>query len=225
MKKIQLIQQIKEQGLVAVLRADSSDEVVKMAEEAIAGGIKIIEITMTVPNALQAIKHLTARYSSDPQSKMPFAVIGSGTVLDAPTARACILAGSQYIVAPSLNTETVKMCNLYRVPILPGVMTITEIQQALELGADIVKLFPGNLYDPSIIKTIKGPLPQANILPSGGVNVQNLGDWIRAGAFAVSIGSDLTMEAVASGDMSRVREQAKRYVEAYHQAIGTQKGY
>lgn len=218
MKKINLIQQMHECGVVAVLRADSAEQVIEMAEQAIAGGIKVIEITMTVPGALHAMEQLSARYSSDPASGKPFAIIGAGTVLEAATARQCILAGAEFVVGPSLKAETVKMCNLYRVPILPGVMTIADVQSALELGVDVVKLFPGNLYDPSIIKTMKGPMPQANFMPTGGVNVDNLADWIKGGAFAVGIGSDLTKEAVATGDMTHVRRQAERYMKAYRLA-------
>ena len=218
MKKMRLLQQMHEQGVVAVLRSDSAEQVVEMANQAIEGGIKVIEITLTVPNALQAIEQLSTRYSSNAGSEKPFAIIGAGTVLDASTARASILAGAEFVVGPSLQADTVKMCNLYRIPILPGVMTIADVQQALELGVDVVKLFPGNLYDPSIIKTMKGPLPQANFMPTGGVNVANLGDWIKGGAFAVGIGSDLTKEATATGDMTHVRRQAERYMEAYRHA-------
>ncbi|NMM51708.1 bifunctional 2-keto-4-hydroxyglutarate aldolase/2-keto-3-deoxy-6-phosphogluconate aldolase [Paenibacillus aquistagni] len=221
MKKIQLLKQIHEQGVVAVLRADNHEQVIEMAEEAILGGIKVIEITMTVPKALRAIEELASKYSTIQDDDKPFAIIGAGTVLDAATARACILAGAAFVVGPSLQEDTVKLCNRYRVPIMPGVMTIADVQTALELGVDIVKLFPGNLYDPSIIKTMKGPLPQANFMPTGGVNVDNLADWIKAGAVAVGIGSDLTKEAVATGDMSCVRKQAQRYMAAYREAVGT----
>lgn len=215
MKKLKLIQQIIEGGVVAVLRGRSAEEVVKMAEHAIAGGIKIIEITMTVPHALDAIRTLSTRYSSEDPSASNYAVIGSGTVLDSETARATILAGAEFVVAPCIQEETIRLCNRYRVPIMPGVMTIQEIQTALELGADVVKLFPGNLYSPAMIKTIKGPLPQANIMPTGGVSLDNLAEWIDAGAVAVGIGSDLTNEAVKTGDYSRVALKAAQYMEAY----------
>lgn len=218
MDKMRVIQQIQEHGVVAVLRGDSPDEVVEMAGQAIEGGIRIIEVTMTVPHALHAIEQLRRMYSSKSSSSDRFAVIGAGTVLEPVTARSSILAGAEFVVGPSLNPETITMCNLYRVPVLPGVMTIAEVQRALELGVDVVKLFPGNLYDPSIIKTIKGPLPQANLMPTGGVDVDNLGDWIRAGAFAVGIGSDLTKEAKASGDLSLVRRKAEQYMEAFRRA-------
>lgn len=220
MKKLQLIQKIVEEGVVAVLRGDTPEQVVEMAEQAIAGGIKVIEVTMTVPFALRAIETLSRKYSWDSQDPDTFAIIGVGTVLDPETARAAILSGAQFVVGPCLNRETVMLCNRYRVPIMPGAMTIKEIQEALELGADIVKLFPGNLYDPSMIKAIKGPLPQANIMPTGGVSLDNLGEWIKAGAVAVGIGSDLTTEALKQKDFSLVAKKAAAYKEAYLQAKG-----
>lgn len=221
MKKLKILQQMTEAGVVAVLRADSPEEVAEMARRAIKGGIKAIEITMTVPFALKAIEQLAREYSSEasPDSDN-YAIIGVGTVLDPETARAAILAGAEYVVAPSLNPETVRLCNRYAVPVLPGTMTIQEIQTALELGADIVKLFPGNLYSPSVIPSIKGPLPQANIMPTGGVSLDNLKDWIKAGAVAVGIGSDLTKEAVKTGDFSLIETKAAAYVAAYREAKG-----
>ncbi|SDD89289.1 2-dehydro-3-deoxyphosphogluconate aldolase / (4S)-4-hydroxy-2-oxoglutarate aldolase [Paenibacillus sp. UNCCL117] len=218
MKKLKLVQQIVEEGVVAVLRGDTPDEVVEMAEQAIAGGIKVIEVTMTVPFALQAIERLAKTYSSTSADPSKYAIIGVGTVLDPETARAAILSGSEFVVGPSLNPDTVTLCNRYRVPVMPGVMTIQEIQKALELGVDVVKLFPGNLYSPAMIKAIKGPLPQANIMPTGGVSLGNLGEWIKAGAVAVGIGSDLTSEAVKTGDYSLVAKRAAQYIEAYRTA-------
>lgn len=220
MKKIKLMQQLVGEGVVAVLRGDTPDEVVEMAEQAIEGGIKVIEVTMTVPFALQAIEKLAKKYSSTAQDPSKYAIIGVGTVLDPETARAAILSGSEFVVGPSLNPDTVTLCNRYRVPIMPGVMTIQEIQRALELGVDVVKLFPGNLYSPSMIKAIKGPLPQANVMPTGGVSLSNLGEWIKAGAVAVGIGSDLTTDAVKTGDYSLVAKKAAQYIEAYRAAKG-----
>lgn len=218
MKKIKLIQQISSEGVVAVLRGDTPEEVVEMADQAIAGGIKIIEVTMTVPFALRAIEELAKRYSSTAQDAAKYAIIGVGTALDPETARAAILSGAEFVVGPSLNPKTVELCNRYRVPVMPGCMTIGEIQTALELGVDIVKLFPGNLYSPAMIKAIKGPLPQANIMPTGGVSLSNLGEWIQAGAVAVGIGSDLTNEAVKTGNYSLVAKKAAQYIEAYQAA-------
>ncbi|MED4602309.1 bifunctional 2-keto-4-hydroxyglutarate aldolase/2-keto-3-deoxy-6-phosphogluconate aldolase [Paenibacillus validus] len=218
MKKIKLLQQIVEGGVVAVLRGDTPDEVVEMAEQAIAGGIKVIEVTMTVPFALQAIEKLAKTYSSTTSDPSKYAIIGVGTVLDPETARVAILSGSEFVVGPSFNPDTVTLCNRYRVPVMPGVMTIQEIQQALELGVDVVKLFPGNLYSPGMIKAIKGPLPQANIMPTGGVSLSNLGEWIKAGAVAVGIGSDLTSDAVKAGDYSLVAKKAAQYIDAFRAA-------
>ncbi|MDQ0192314.1 bifunctional 2-keto-4-hydroxyglutarate aldolase/2-keto-3-deoxy-6-phosphogluconate aldolase [Paenibacillus wynnii] len=219
MNKLRVIRQIHEEGVVAVLRGDSPEEVVEMAEQAIAGGIRIIEVTMTVPFALRAIEKLASVYSSTSQDPQKYAVIGAGTVLDPETARAAILSGSEFVVGPSLNPETVKLCNRYRIPVMPGVMTAKEIQEALELGVDVVKLFPGNLYSPSMIRAIKGPLPQANIMPTGGVNLDNLKDWVKAGAFAVGIGSDLTSEAVRLQDYTLIAKKSAEYVEAFRLSI------
>lgn len=219
MKKIKRIQQIADGGVVAVLRGSSPEEVVTMAEQAIAGGIKVIEVTMTVPFAVEAIEQLAKKYSADADpTGREYAVIGSGTVLDPETARATILAGAEFVVGPSLNPDTVRLCNRYRIPVMPGTMTVADIQTALELGVDIVKLFPGNLFSPSMIKAIKGPLPQANIMPTGGVSLDNLADWIHAGAAAVGIGSDLTKAALQSGDYSKIAERAKQYMDAYQRA-------
>jgi len=218
MKKLKLVQQLSDLGVVAVLRGETPEEVVEMAEQAIAGGIKAIEVTMTVPFALRAIEKLAVTYSSTASDPAKHAVIGVGTVLDPETARMAILSGAEFVVGPSLNPDTVRLCNRYRVPVMPGTMTVRDIEQALELGVDIVKLFPGNLYSPAIIKAIKGPLPQANIMPTGGVSLDNLGEWIKAGAVAVGIGSDLTNEAVKKGDYSLVAKRAAQYIDAYKAA-------
>ncbi|MCU6712351.1 bifunctional 2-keto-4-hydroxyglutarate aldolase/2-keto-3-deoxy-6-phosphogluconate aldolase [Paenibacillus sp. J5C_2022] len=221
MKKLKVLQQLTDAGVVAVLRADSAQEVAEMARRAIKGGIKAIEITMTVPFALQAIEQLSKEYSCSVSADADnYAIIGVGTVLDPETARAAIMAGAEYVVAPALNPDTIRMCNRYAVPVMPGTMTIQEIQNALELGVDVVKLFPGNLYSPSVIPSIKGPLPQANIMPTGGVSLDNLKDWIKAGAVAVGIGSDLTKEAVAKGDFSIIEQKAAAYISAYREAKG-----
>lgn len=221
MKKLKLLERIHHEGVVAVLRGDTPEQVVRMAKQSIAGGIKVIEITMTVPFALDAVRELANEYSStaDPDSDQ-YAIIGVGSVLDPETARAAILQGAEYIVAPSLNEDTIRMCNRYRIPVMPGCMTIRDIQTALELGADIVKLFPGNLFSPSMISAIKGPVPQANIMPTGGVSLDNLAEWIRAGAVAVGIGSDLTKEAVRTGDETLIARKAQQYIAAYKEAIG-----
>lgn len=221
LNKLKVTQAVADAGVVAVLRADTAEEVARMARHAVKGGIKAIEITMTVPGALRAIEQLAAEYSSkaDPSSDN-YAVIGVGTVLDPETARAAILAGAEFVVAPSLNPATVQLCNRYSVPVMPGTMTIQEIQSALELGVDIVKLFPGSAFGPSIVSAIKAPLPQANVMPTGGVSLGNLAEWVKAGAVAVGIGGDLTKEAVKTGDFTLIERQAEAYMKAYRDAKG-----
>ncbi|MFC5652772.1 bifunctional 2-keto-4-hydroxyglutarate aldolase/2-keto-3-deoxy-6-phosphogluconate aldolase [Paenibacillus solisilvae] len=218
MRKYKLLQLIQEAGVVAVIRGRSAEEAVRLSRKAIEGGIRVIEITLTVPGALRAIETLAGEYQWENPSAENYAVIGAGTVLDAETARAAILAGSAFIVSPSLNQGTVQLCNRYRVPIMPGVMTIQEMTSALELGVDVMKLFPGNLYSPSMIPTVHGPLPQVNLMPTGGVNLENLKEWVKAGAFAVGIGSDLTKDAVSQGNDELVAVKARQYVRAFEDA-------
>jgi len=208
MRRLQIVKKISEYGIVAVIRATSEEECVKIIEAVKKGGIKAIEITMTVPGAVDIIKELSKIYKDDEE-----VLIGAGTVLDPETARACILAGAKYIISPSLNPETVKLCNRYRVAIIPGVMTVKESIEALELGVEILKVFPGNAFGPSIISSLKGPLPQANFMPTGGISLGNVKEWIKAGAVAVGTGGDLTRGA-KSGNYELVTETATRFVEA-----------
>ncbi|RZT02203.1 bifunctional 2-keto-4-hydroxyglutarate aldolase/2-keto-3-deoxy-6-phosphogluconate aldolase [Cuneatibacter caecimuris] len=208
MKKEQVITKMKEDCLVAVVRAESKEQGEKVIDAIIAGGINFIEITMTVPGAVDIIKAMCDKYRSNPD-----VVIGAGTVLDPETARAVILAGAQYVVSPGLNPETVKLCNRYRVPMLPGVMTPTEAITALELGCDIIKVFPGNIVGPAAISSFRGPLPQGEFMPSGGVDVDNVDKWLKAGACAVGTGSNLTAGA-KKGDYAAVTAKAQEFVAA-----------
>jgi 2-dehydro-3-deoxyphosphogluconate aldolase / (4S)-4-hydroxy-2-oxoglutarate aldolase len=211
MKRLETIRRIVDCGVVAVVRAESKEQGVKIVDAVKKGGIKALEITMTVPGAIEIIKELSEIYKDED------VIIGAGTVLDPETARACILAGAQYIVSPCLNPETVKLCNRYRVAIMPGIMTVKEAVEALELGAEILKVFPGNAFGPSIISAFKGPLPQANFMPTGGVNLDNIKDWIKAGAVAVGTGSDLTKGA-KTGDYELITETAAKFVEEVKKA-------
>ena len=213
MKRLETIQKIAECGVVAVIRAESKEQGVKVVDAVKKGGIKALEITMTVPGAVDIIKELTEIYKDED------VIIGAGTVLDPETARACILAGAKYIVSPSLNPETIKLCNRYRIPVMPGIMTVKEAVEALELGVEVIKVFPGNAFGPSIISAFKGPLPQANFMPTGGVNLENIKDWVKAGAVAVGTGSDLTKGA-KSGDYNLVTETAAKFVEELRKARG-----
>lgn len=211
MKKFQTIQNIYKAGVVAVLRGDSTADVVEMAEQSIAGGVRVIEVTMTTPGALEAIRILVNKYKDSTDSLKP--IIGVGTVLDAETARLAILEQAEFVVSPAFQQSVATMCHRYRVPLMPGVVTIAEAQQALEAGVDVVKLFPGSMFTPSIIKTLQGPLPQLNMMPTGGVNLDNIGEWLQAGAFAVGIGSDLTSGAKKSGNYGLIQQKAKEYME------------
>ncbi|APC39773.1 MULTISPECIES: bifunctional 4-hydroxy-2-oxoglutarate aldolase/2-dehydro-3-deoxy-phosphogluconate aldolase [Clostridium] len=212
MERIKIVQKLTEYGIVAVIRANSKEEGVKIVDAVTKGGINAIEVTMTVPGAIDVIKELTEIYKDNAE-----VLIGAGTVLDPETARACILAGAKYIVSPSLNPETIKLCNRYRVAVMPGIMTVKEAIEALELGVEIVKVFPGNVFGPQIISSLKGPLPQANFMPTGGVSLDNVKDWIKAGAVAVGTGGDLTRGA-KTGDYKLVTETAVKFVEAVKKA-------
>ena len=208
MDKLDIIAKLKKEKVVAVVRAESKEQGEKIIDSIVKGGINFIEITMTVPGAVDIIKELSEKYKSNPD-----VVIGAGTVLDPETARMVILAGAKYVVSPSLNPETVKMCNRYRVPVMPGVMTVKEAVEALELGVDVLKVFPGNAFGPSIIKAFKGPLPQACFMPTGGVSVENAHEWIKNGAVAIGTGSNLTAGA-KTGDYESITKIASDFVNA-----------
>ena len=175
MDKEKVITKITDVGVVAVVRAESSDQAIRIADACIEGGIPAIELTFTVPRANKVIEDLAAKYSHGE------IILGAGTVMDPETARIAILAGAEYVVSPYFNAETVKTCNRYRVPCMPGAMTIKEVVEAMEAGADIVKIFPGDLFGPKIIKDIKGPIPYAKMMPTGGVDIDNVHEWINAG--------------------------------------------
>ncbi|MDO5292277.1 MAG: bifunctional 2-keto-4-hydroxyglutarate aldolase/2-keto-3-deoxy-6-phosphogluconate aldolase [bacterium] len=208
MKKEQVLLKMKQDCLVAVIRAESKEEAEKIIDAVIAGGINFIEITMTVPGAIDIIAAMCQKYAHDNNI-----VIGAGTVLDPETARAVILAGANFVVSPALDIETIKLCNRYCVPMMPGVLTPTEAVTALTYGCDIIKIFPGNLFGPSSISSFRGPLPQGNFMPSGGVDVDNVADWIKAGACAVGTGSSLTKGA-KTGDYAAITAKAQEFVAA-----------
>ena len=211
MDKEKVITRIEDRGIVAVVRAKNGDEAKRIAEACLKGGVEATEITFTVPGAHRVIEELAAEYAAGEM------LIGAGTVLDPETARIAILSGAQYIVSPSLNVDTVRLCNRYRVASMPGAMTIKEVIEAMESGADIIKVFPGELYGPKVIKAIHGPLPQAKIMPTGGVSVDNAGEWIRAGAVALGAGSSLVAGA-KTGDFEAITRCAREFVEAVARA-------
>ena len=210
MRKEQVLTRMKEDCLVAVVRAKNKEQGEKVIDAIVTGGINFIEITMTMDegNPVEFIQFMSEKYRDNEK-----VVIGAGTVLDPETARAVILAGANYVVSPGLNVDTIKLCNRYRVPMLPGVMSPTEAITALESGCDIIKVFPGNVVGPGAINSFKGPLPQGDFMPSGGVDVDNVDKWIKAGACAVGTGSSLTKGA-KTGDFAAVTAKAREFVEA-----------
>ncbi|MCL1989533.1 MAG: bifunctional 4-hydroxy-2-oxoglutarate aldolase/2-dehydro-3-deoxy-phosphogluconate aldolase [Defluviitaleaceae bacterium] len=204
MKKFEILKQLTDTGVVAVIRAENEAQAIKISEACLAGGVKGIELTFTVPGADRVIRALAEQFGDA-------MLIGAGTVLDSETARIAILAGANYIISPGFDPKTAKLCNRYQIPYMPGCMTITEMIHAMEAGCDIIKLFPGSAFGPDFVKAVKGPLPQINIMPTGGVNIDNAHQWIQAGCIAVGAGSDLTGPAKV-GDYNGVTELAKQFV-------------
>jgi 2-dehydro-3-deoxyphosphogluconate aldolase/(4S)-4-hydroxy-2-oxoglutarate aldolase len=205
MERIKMLTRLYERGVVAIIRTNSTELAIKIVDAVKEGGIDVAEITMSVPGALDIIKKVSEHYSNDEMC------IGAGTVLDTETARACILAGAKFIVSPNFNAEVVRMCNRYRIGVIPGVMTVQDTIDALETGAEILKFFPANAFGPNILKQFRAPLPQANYVITAGVEVSNINDWIKAGAFAVSISSILTKYA-KEGRYDLVTEECRKYI-------------
>jgi 2-dehydro-3-deoxyphosphogluconate aldolase/(4S)-4-hydroxy-2-oxoglutarate aldolase len=208
-----VLRQIREIGIVPVVRATSPDEALAAVEAIRAGGVPILEITLTVPGAIEIIRRLSATIGEE-------AVIGAGTVLDAGTAEACVAAGARFIVSPSLDVPTIETCRRLGVPVFPGALTPTEVVTAWKAGADAVKLFPANAVGgPSYLKSLKAPLPQIELVPTGGVSLTNAADFIAAGAMAIGVGADLVdLAAIRRGDAAAVTEKARQYVAAVAKA-------
>ena len=213
MDKEKVITRICDAGIVAVVRAEDSETAMRITDACIEGGVAAIELTFTVPGAHRVIEDLAKKYSSDE------IILGAGTVMDSETARTAILSGAEYIVSPYFNADTVKLCNRYRVPCMPGAMTIKEVVEAMEAGADIVKIFPGEAFGPKIIKAIKGPIPYAKMMPTGGVSVDNVAEWIKAGAVAVGAGGALTAGA-KTGDYASITRIGREFVQKIKEARG-----
>ncbi|MGD0162282.1 MAG: bifunctional 2-keto-4-hydroxyglutarate aldolase/2-keto-3-deoxy-6-phosphogluconate aldolase [Candidatus Sulfotelmatobacter sp.] len=210
MAKIEILQKIVASGLVSVIRAENPDQAAHIAEACALGGVAALEITFTVPGASGVIEHLAKRFSGQ-------ILMGAGTVLDPETARIAILAGAQFVVSPSLNPETARLCNRYQIPYMPGAGTIGEVIEAMECGADIVKVFPGEILGPAFVKAVKGPLPQASLMPTGGVTLDNVAQWIHAGSVAVGVGGNLTAGA-KTGDFASITHLARQFVERIKEA-------
>ncbi|GMQ77776.1 MAG: bifunctional 4-hydroxy-2-oxoglutarate aldolase/2-dehydro-3-deoxy-phosphogluconate aldolase [Anaerolineae bacterium] len=198
---------IQEKGVVAIMRADSSEQLLAAADAVKAGGVNAIEVTMTTPGAIEVIKQATAKYGDA-------VLFGVGSVLDPETARAAILAGAQFVVCPTLNVKTIQICKRYSVPIVSGAYTPTEVLTAWQAGADMVKVFPASIGGPALIKAIKGPLPQIKLVPVGGVNLDTTADFIRAGAEIVGVGGSLVnRKSLEANDFGQITKNASRYCE------------
>jgi len=213
--KQEVIRKIKDTGLIPVVRATTGDEAMRAIDAIREGGVSVLEITMTVPGAVKLIKQVAKRYGND-------ALVGAGTVLDPEAAKACIASGAQFIVSPALNPETVAYCRSVGVVVMPGALTPTEVVQAWNAGADFVKVFPaGAVGGARYLKALKAPLPQIELVPTGGVSLTTAGDFIRAGAAALGVGSDLVdLNAIREGQAAQITERARQFLEIIREARG-----
>ena len=206
------LQRVLRSGIVAIIRASSGDQLVKVAQALFEGGIDVIEVTFTTPGVIDVISAVRKEFGDK-------ILLGAGTVLDPETARAALLAGAEFIVSPCVNVEVIKLAHRYDKLVMPGAYTPTEIVTAWEAGADVVKLFPADIGGAPYLKALKGPLPQVRIMPTGGVNQQTLRDFVKAGACAVGLGSQLVeKDALERGNFGRITELAKEYTQLLKQA-------
>jgi 2-dehydro-3-deoxyphosphogluconate aldolase/(4S)-4-hydroxy-2-oxoglutarate aldolase len=206
MAKEDQLRQVLECGIVAVVRSQDSQQLVEVVRALADGGVTVAEITMTVPGALDIIKQVRAALGER-------VLLGAGTILDSETARSAILAGAEYIVAPTLNFDVIKLCQRYDKLVMPGAFTPTEILAAWEAGADIVKVFPAEVVGPAFFKAVRGPLPQIRMMPTGGVDLTTAASFLKAGACCLGVGSQLVDPAlVAARNFNRLRELAQQYV-------------
>ena len=213
MSKTETIKRIRETGVIPVVRAKTADEAMRAIDAIREGGISVLEITMTVPGAVKLIEQVASRYGND-------ALVGAGTVLDPDTATACVSAGAQFVVTPALNVETIARCKELGVAIMPGALTPTEVLQAWNAGADFVKVFPaGAVGGANYLKALKAPLPHVELVPTGGVTINTAGDFIRAGAAALGVGSDLVdLNAIREGQAALITERAKQFINIVREA-------
>lgn len=213
MKKQKVLSFIQDVGIVPIVRTNSAESAIRAVEAIYAGGIRAAEITMTVPGAIKALEKVADKFGDQ-------LVLGAGTVLDPETARACLLAGAEFLVTPSLKVATIEMARRYSKAICPGALTPTEVLTAWEAGADMVKVFPcGNVGGPKYIKALKGPFPQIDMVPTGGVNLETAGEFLKAGACAVAVGGELVdAKTIAEGRYEVFEQRARQYVEVIARA-------
>ncbi len=217
MTKTWVLQRIREIGLIPVVRAETADQAMRAVAAIKAGGVSVLEVTMTVPGAIGVIEQLAKAFGAE-------TLIGAGTVLDPETARACIATGAQFIVSPSLNEETIAFCRAQDIAIFPGALTPTEIVRAWNAGADAVKIFPaGAVGGASYLKALKAPLPQIELIPTGGVSLKTAADFIKAGAMALGVGADLVdPKALRDGNEGLITERARQFLEIVRAARQSQ---
>ena len=201
------LQRVLETVIVAIIRADSGDQIVEVAEALVAGGVQVMEVTFTIPKAIQVLERVADKL----QGRI---LLGAGTVLDTETARAAILAGAEFIVSPAVNVSVIEMCKRYGKLVMPGALTPTEVVTAWQAGADIVKIFPSEITGPRYLKALHGPLPQVRLMPTGGVNLETASEFLKCGACALGLGSSLIdPKVVAAGDLKKIEDLAKKYVQ------------
>ncbi len=201
------LDRVLDRKIVAVIRAESPDLLVDVAEALLAGGVEVMEVTFTVPRAARVIEKVADKLGSR-------ILLGAGTVLDTETARAAFLAGAEFIVSPAVNVDVIEMCRRYSKLVMPGAFTPTEVVTAWQAGADIVTVFPSDLVGPKYLKLLHGPLPHIRLMPTGGVNLDTAAEFLKAGACALGIGGSLVeAKAVAAGDMKRIESLAKQFVD------------
>jgi 2-dehydro-3-deoxyphosphogluconate aldolase/(4S)-4-hydroxy-2-oxoglutarate aldolase len=205
MSKETHLRQVLECGIVAVVRSPDSRQLVEVARALADGGVSVVEITMSVPNALDVVRQVR-------QTLGDRLLLGAGTILDPETARAALLAGAEYIVAPTVNLEVIRLCQRYDKLVMPGAFTPTEVLTAWEAGADIVKVFPAEVVGPAFFKALRGPLPQVRLMPTGGVDLATAAAFLQAGACCLGVGGQLVEpQAVAAGNFDRIRDLARQY--------------
>lgn len=206
MTREQKLDLMRQTGVIAIMRADSSDQLIIAADAIRAGGVRAIEVTMTTPGAIETIRAATRRYGGE-------TLFGAGTVLDPETARAAILAGADFVVAPTFDPDMVALCRRYGIPVFPGCYTPTEMLAAWEAGASMIKLFPADIGGPAYLEAVRAPLPQLEIVPVGGVNLDTAADFIRSGAAVLGVGSSLVSQKLLdSGNMEDLRRRAAAFV-------------
>ena len=207
MTKIEVLAEIRKIGLVPVLRAESEAQAIALAEAIADGGVTVLEVTMTVPGAVRVIARL--------KKERPEILLGAGTVLDAETAHACIEEGAEFIVSPAFSLKTVEMCQKQGKAVLPGALTPTEVLTAWQAGADVVKVFPASaMGGAKYLKSLKAPLPQIELIPTGGVSLETAREFLEAGAYALGVGADLVdTKAIAAGHAWKITENARKYLE------------